>query len=68
MSNGRMSSRSTWEQVFRRFQESPEWKKELETNFWQADFRDGAGFRKMLDEDYADLSRFLEKLGLAKKK
>jgi putative tricarboxylic transport membrane protein len=57
-----------WEQVFRRFNESPEWKKELEANFWQADFRDGAGFRKMLDEDNAELTRFLDELGLTKKK
>jgi putative tricarboxylic transport membrane protein len=56
-----------WEQVFRRFLDSPEWKKELETNFWQADFRDGVGFRKILDEDHADAMRFLSELGLTKR-
>ena len=55
-----------WEQTFRRFVESPEWKKELEANFWQADFRDSVGFRKILDEDNVELSKFLENLGLAK--
>ncbi|MBI3917081.1 MAG: tripartite tricarboxylate transporter substrate binding protein [Betaproteobacteria bacterium] len=57
-----------WEQAFRRFLESPEWKKELDTNFWQADFRNGAGFRKVLDEDNVELSKFLNELGLVKKK
>lgn len=57
-----------WERVFRRLMDSPEWKKELDTNFWQADFRDSAGFRKVLDEDNAELTRFLDDIGLVKKK
>ena len=57
-----------WEQAFRRLLDSPEWKKELDTNFWQADFRDSAGFRKVLDEDNAELTRFLGDIGLVKKK
>lgn len=57
-----------WEDTFRRFLESPEWKKELETNFWVADYRNGAGFRKILDEDNAELTKFLDDLGLVKKK
>ena len=36
--------------------------------FWQADFRNGAGFRKVLEEDNAELSKFLNELGLVKKK
>ena len=42
--------------------------KSLLTNFWQADFRNGTGFRKVLDEDNAELSKFLNELGLVKKK
>ena len=57
-----------WEQAFRRLLDSPEWKKELDTNFWQADFRDSAGFRNVLDEDNAELTRFLNDIGLVKKK
>jgi len=57
-----------WEQTFRRFLDSPEWKKELEKNFWQADFRDSPGFRKVLDQDHVELSKFLDELGLMKKK
>jgi putative tricarboxylic transport membrane protein len=48
--------------------ETPEWKKELDTNFWQADYRNGAGFRKILDEDNAELTRFLDDIGLVAKK
>jgi putative tricarboxylic transport membrane protein len=59
---------SYWEQAFGRFLESPEWKKELEHNFWQADYRNGAGFRKVLDEENVELAKFLDDLGLVKKK
>jgi len=57
-----------WEQSFRRLLDSPEWKKELDANFWQADYRNGAGFRKVLDEDNVELTRFLDELGLLVKK
>jgi putative tricarboxylic transport membrane protein len=57
-----------WEEAFRRFLESPEWKKELDRNFWLADYRNSPGFRKVLDEDNVELTRFLDELGLVKKK
>ena len=57
-----------WEDAFRRFVESPEWKKELDTNFWVADYRNSPGFRKILDEDNVELTKFLDELGLVKKK
>jgi len=57
-----------WEDAFKRFIETPEWKKELETNFWVADYRNSPGFRKLLDEDNVELTRFLDDLGLVKKK
>lgn len=57
-----------WERAFQRLQESPEWKKELDTNFWQSDFRNSAGFRKILEEDNAELTAFLDHIGLVKKK
>ena len=57
-----------WEQAFRRLMDSPDWKKELETNFWQADFRNSAGFRKVLEEDNIELTKFLDSIGLVKKK
>jgi putative tricarboxylic transport membrane protein len=57
-----------WEDAFKRFIETPEWKKELETNFWVADYRNSPGFRKILDEDNVELTKFLDDLGLVKKK
>jgi hypothetical protein len=33
-----------------------------------ADYRNSPGFRKLLDEDNAELTRFLDDLGLVKKK
>lgn len=55
-----------WEEAMRRFSDSEEWKKELETNFWTNDYRGGAEMRKFLDEDNAQVRAFLVDIGLAK--
>ena len=55
-----------WEQAFRRFVESDEWKKELETNFWASEYMRSAEMRKYLDQDNAQVRSFLVELGLAK--
>lgn len=55
-----------WEQVFARFVESEEWKKELETNFWASEYRRSTETRKYLDQDNAQVRAFLAALGLAK--
>ena len=55
-----------WEQTFRRFVESDEWKKELETNFWTSEYMPSAETRKYLDQDNAQVRSFLVELGLAK--
>jgi putative tricarboxylic transport membrane protein len=55
-----------WEQAFRRFVESEEWKKELETNFWASEYMRSAETRKYLDLDNAQVRSFLAELGLAK--
>lgn len=55
-----------WEQAFRRFVESDEWKKELETNFWASEYMRSAEMRKYLDQDNAQVKSFLVELGLAK--
>ncbi len=55
-----------WEGVMRRMMEVEEWKAELATNFWSANFQTGAETRKFLDPDYADAKAFLTELGLAK--
>ena len=56
-----------WEDTFRRLMETPEWKQELERNFWEANVQGSAGFRKILDEDNAELKAFLGSLDLIKK-
>lgn len=55
-----------WEGVLRRATESPEWKADIEKNYWSNDFVTGEPFRKELDKDYADLKAVLVDLGLAK--
>jgi putative tricarboxylic transport membrane protein len=55
-----------WENVMRRMMEADEWKKELEENFWTANFQTSAESRKFLARDYADAKSFLTELGLAK--
>lgn len=55
-----------WEGVFARLMEADEWKKELDENFWKANFQGGAESRKFLARDYQDAKVFLTELGLAK--
>jgi putative tricarboxylic transport membrane protein len=55
-----------WEQAFKRFVESEEWKKELETNFWTSEYLRSAETRKYLEQDNAQVRAFLAELGLAK--
>ena len=60
------AQRAYWEEALRRFSNSEEWKKELETNFWSNDYKRGAEMRKFLDEDNAQARAFLVDIGLAK--
>jgi putative tricarboxylic transport membrane protein len=55
-----------WEDALRRLTESPEWKKELEANFWTSEFMNRAETMKYLERDNAALRAFLVDLGLAK--
>lgn len=55
-----------WENALRRATEAPEWKTDLERNFWSDDFVTSAQFRKDLDQDYAEMKAVLVDLGLAK--
>ena len=55
-----------WENVLRKVVEAPEWKADLERNFWSDDFILGAAFRKELDKDYAEMKAVLVDIGLAK--
>jgi putative tricarboxylic transport membrane protein len=55
-----------WEGVLRKATEAPEWKTDIERNFWADDFVAGEQFRKDLDQDYAAMKAVLVDLGLAK--
>lgn len=55
-----------WEGALRRFTEAPEWKKELEANFWTGEFMNRAETMKYLERENAALRAFLSDLGLAR--
>jgi putative tricarboxylic transport membrane protein len=55
-----------WEAVLRKATEAPEWKADIEKNFWADDFVAGERFRKDLDHDYAATKAVLLDLGLAR--
>jgi putative tricarboxylic transport membrane protein len=55
-----------WEGVLRKATQIPEWKSDLEKNYWSDDFVDSAQFSKELVKDYAEMKAVLTDLGLAK--
>ena len=55
-----------WEGVLRDVVQSPEWKSDLDTNFWTNDFTAGEQFKKDLEKDYLEMKTVLVELGLAK--
>jgi putative tricarboxylic transport membrane protein len=55
-----------WENVLRKVTENPEWKADLETNFWSSYFETGAQFRKDLDREYAETKSVMTEIGLIK--
>ena len=55
-----------WEGVLRKATQAPEWKADIEQNFWADDFVTGERFRKDLAEDYNGMKAVLVELGLAK--
>jgi len=55
-----------WEGVFQRMMEAEDWKNELETNFWTANFQTSSETRKFLARDHEDAKAFLAELGLAR--
>lgn len=55
-----------WEGVLRKATQIPEWKSDLEKNYWSDDFVGSAQFAKDLAKDYADMKAVLTDLGLAR--
>jgi len=50
----------------RRATQVPDWRADLEKNYWSDEFITGAQFRAYLDKDYAAMNVVLTELGLAK--
>ena len=55
-----------WEDVLRKVVQTPEWKKDLETNFWVDAYTGAAETRRRLDGEYAELALVMRDLGMAK--
>lgn len=56
-----------WENALRKATTAPEWKADLEKNYWSDDFATSGQFRKDLEGDYAAMSAVMAELGLARK-
>ena len=57
-----------WEQVLRKATQTPEWKQDLERNFWVDAYTSAAETRRRLDAEYAEIEQVLKELGMAKAK
>lgn len=55
-----------WEGVLRQVVQTPDWKTDIERNFWTNNFTVGDSFKQDLDKDYAAMKAVLVELGLAK--
>jgi putative tricarboxylic transport membrane protein len=55
-----------WTSALRKVTESPEWKADLDKNYWTDDFVTGDKLRKHLDDEFAATKALLVDLGLAK--
>ena len=55
-----------WENALRKVAESPDWKSDLEKNYWTDHFVTGAALKKELEQEYAQDKAVLVDLGLAK--
>lgn len=55
-----------WEGVLRKVVTNPEWKEDLDKNYWSDDFVGSAQFSKDIVKDYNDIKAVLVDIGLAK--
>ena len=55
-----------WEGVLTKATKVPEWREDLEKNYWSDDFVTSAQFAKDLEKDYTEMRAVLVDLGLAK--
>ena len=57
-----------WEKVLRQVVQTPEWKHDLEENFWVDAYTNAAETRRRLDAEYAEIKQVMSELGIAKVK
>lgn len=57
-----------WEDILRKVTQTPEWKQDLEDNFWVSAFSSAAATRRRLDSEYAEIKQAMGELGMAKVK
>jgi putative tricarboxylic transport membrane protein len=57
-----------WEDVLRKVVQTPEWKQDLEENFWVNGYTSAAETRRRLDREYAEIKQAMTELGMAKVK
>ncbi len=57
-----------WNHALRQMTQSGAWKKELDDNNWDNEYRNSAETRKYMEADYAELKAFLTEIELAKTK
>jgi putative tricarboxylic transport membrane protein len=55
-----------WEDVLRKVVQAPEWKRDLEDNFWVDAYSSAAETRRRLDSEYAEIKKVMSELGMAK--
>jgi putative tricarboxylic transport membrane protein len=57
-----------WEEVLRKVTRTPEWKQDLDKNFWVDAYANATETRRRLDGEYADIKQAMSALGMAKVK
>ena len=57
-----------WDNALRQMTQSDAWKKELDDNNWDNEYRNSVETRKYMEADYAELKTFLTEIELAVKK
>lgn len=55
-----------WEDLLRKITQTPEWKQDLEDNFWVNAYASAAETRRRLDGEYAEIKQTMSELGMAK--
>lgn len=57
-----------WEETLRKIAQSPEWKQDLDDNYWANGYTSAAETRRRLDKEYAEIQQAMSELGMAKMK